>query len=183
MDVREESLGTTQYVPHPDRLRESSSTGRRGPAADMERPSRWPPGRGEGSKGNPEAKPGVVPRACCAPGTPMFARDALSPVTEERQRAGARLPDEGSPRLGGDRPWGRPRAAPGSRGSPPAHATGAAPGPDPGYPTRGEGTAAAMTGGRAPVCPAARAGSAPLPRPLAPIFRPLRAGSPGPRAG
>lgn len=183
MDVCEESFGTTQRVPHPDRLGESSSTGRRGPAAGTKRPSSWPPGRGEASMGDPEAKLGVVLRAGCAPGTPLFARDALSRLTEARQRVGDKAARRGKP---------APR-----QGPTPAEATSSTrptgvhlrptqqaqlPVPTPGYQTRAEGIAAAMTGGRAPVCPAARAGSAPT---LVPSSNrpPLKSGEPQPRAG
>lgn len=132
---------------------------RRGPQGGLR-------GVGEGGKGDPEAKLGVVLRACCAPGTPLFARDALSRVTEARHRAGDKAARRGKPAprrrptLGVARSSARPTGVhlrPTQQAQPrvPTGGTG----------TRGEGTAAAMTGGRAPVCPAARAGSAPLPGP------------------
>lgn len=75
MDVREESLGTTQHVPHPDRHQESSSTGclagthcSRPEALDVA------PGRGEGGVGNPEAQLGGVQGAAPCSGAPHCSR-------------------------------------------------------------------------------------------------------------
>lgn len=183
MDVGEESLGTTQHVPHPDRHQESSSPGWRAPTADAGEALRggsW--GVRTAVSGTERRNVGGVPGPCGAPGHPLFARDALSRVTGARQRVRDKAAGRGKP---------EPRRGPAPGESheqcpPSARPTGVHLRPTQqarrrvptrGPPTRGEGSAAAMTGGRARVRPAPRAGSAPSPAP-SPGSPPVSVGSP-----
>lgn len=126
----------------------------------------------------PRGKRGGVPGPCSAPGHPLFARDALSRVTGARQRVGDKAAGRGKPEprrgpaLGKAMSSARPT---GVHLQPTQQARRRV--PTRGPPTRGEGSAAAMTGGRARVHPAPRAGSAPSQAP-SPSSPPVSVGSP-----
>lgn len=127
-----------------------------------------------------------VPGTCSALGHSLFARNALSRVTEARQLVGDKAAGRGKPEPrrgpGPEKAMSSARPAPCPSGftSGPRNRRGS--GSRPGSPTRAEGSTAAMTGGRAPVRPAARVGSTPSPAP-SPGRPPLSVGSPAPGSG